>query len=84
MIFEYHSLLERGWRNWSQGSGGLTLLLCPANEFERVPNGTVMVSISGEECVKGQDDIDEDTRSGLLAYGVVVRRPDDRPDEETS
>ena len=74
-IFEYHSLEERGWRMWTQpDENGLVLMLCPLVDFDNVPEGTTMVSISGGKYVKGQDDIDDDTRAGLLAYGVVVKK----------
>lgn len=75
--------MERGWRDWTKPSDGLTLLLCPAADFDNVSDGTEMVSISGRKVVKGQDYIDDDTRAGLLAYGIVVRHPDGS-NEETS
>ena len=43
-------------------------LLTPA-EFDRVPDGTLLISIDGGAAIKGQDDIDEDTRFGCMAWG---------------
>lgn len=68
------ALLNRGWQVWSRTFlfDGKTLYLCPEVEFDRVPNGTAMCSISGERVVKGRDPIDNDTRGGYLAFGVLV------------
>lgn len=69
-------LIRRGWRIWSKDEliCEKTLLLCPVKDFENVPDGTVLTSIFGEQKVKGTDDIDQDSRAGLLAYGVLLEK----------
>lgn len=54
---------------WSTPDGQDLLLLTP-EEFERVPDGMELVSISGERVVKGRDAIDDDLRFGFMAYGL--------------
>jgi len=44
-------------------------LLTP-EEFEALPDGTRLRCISGEYKTKGIDYIDQDTRAGLIAWGV--------------
>lgn len=57
-----------GWPAWSEIAG---LRLCPAREFDKLPNGIAMWSISGAVKVKGRDYIDDDTRGGCIAYGLI-------------
>jgi hypothetical protein len=53
---------------WSKESG---LYLFTVEEFNKLPDGTVLESISGiGTYVKGVDKIDQDTRFGYLAFGV--------------
>lgn len=57
--------LCRGMRSWD---GNLYLIpLCYCKNW---PNGIEVTSINGAKKVKGQDYIDEDTRGGLLAFGI--------------
>lgn len=42
--------------------------------FAALPDGTLLISIQGEEKVKGRDDIDLDTRAGRIAWGLPDRR----------
>lgn len=72
-------LIRRGWRMWSQeelfedGDGKRkVLLLCPLSDYPNVPSGTAMYSITGEKKVKGTDYIDDDTRGGCMAFGILV------------
>lgn len=53
------------------------LLLIPLSMFDCVPDGAVLTSIMGDKKVKGKDYIDNDTRGGLLAYGVVPTQYDE-------
>jgi hypothetical protein len=46
-----------------------TLWLLTPEEFLRVPDGLELVSILGDVKVKGTDDIDQDTRFGMIAWG---------------
>jgi len=54
---------------WSKDSG---LYLFTPEEFEKLPDGIALESISGftKYYVKGVDKIDQDIRFGYLAYGV--------------
>jgi hypothetical protein len=47
------------------------LWLLTPEEFLEVPNGTVLISIYGEHKVKGVDKLSDDTRFGILAYGLT-------------
>ena len=46
------------------------LYLFTPEEFKKLPDGTVLTSISNDVATKGVDEIDMDTRFGLLAWGV--------------
>ncbi len=50
---------------------GKDISLLSVEEFTRLPDGTRVVSIFGEEKIKGRDYIDNDTRGGRLAYGLL-------------
>lgn len=47
------------------------LFLIPLLLWEYIPDGTEVVSIMGEKCIKGKDKIDDDTRDGYLAYCIT-------------
>lgn len=47
------------------------LWLLTADEFDRVPDGSTLISISGERKVKGVDYIDQDSRFGCIAWGFL-------------
>lgn len=64
-------LLDLKWRKWSKDTG---LLLCPESQFASLPDGIALYSIFGDVKVKGRDYIDEDTRGGCLAYGIIPGR----------
>lgn len=51
------------------------LLLLTPEEFASLPDGEVLVCIDESVAVKGVDKIDDDTRFGHLAYGVVGNHP---------
>jgi hypothetical protein len=53
---------------WSED--GELWLLTPA-EFAQLPDGTELGCIDDTTAVKGRDTIDDDTRGGHLAYGIV-------------
>jgi hypothetical protein len=44
--------------------------LITPEEFETLPDGEVLLSITGGSATKGKDYIDNDTRGGMLAYGL--------------
>lgn len=56
------------------------LWLFTLSEFEQLPNGFEVTSIGGEKKIKGKDYIDDDTRFGYMAYGVID--PMNHPDAE--
>lgn len=47
-----------------------SLWLFSIPEFEQLPDGIELTSISGTKVTKGVDYIDQDTRFGYLAFGV--------------
>lgn len=63
------ALIDRGYRWWDDQH---TLLLIPVRCLDEIADGTTLTAIDGEEVVKGRDEIDTDTRGGLLAYGLPV------------
>lgn len=60
---------------WERSIHEENLWLLTPEEFIEVPNGTVLLSINDEHKVehkvKGKDYIDDDTRFGVLAYGLT-------------
>jgi hypothetical protein len=46
------------------------LMLFTPEEFEKIPDGTELTCIDDTTAIKGQDEIDLDTRFGHIAYGV--------------
>jgi hypothetical protein len=50
---------------------GSQLILVTPKEFEELADGTKLFDIFGFPAVKGKDVIDQDTRNGYLAYGLV-------------
>ncbi len=53
---------------WSKDTN---LWLLTEAEFAQIPDGTLLISISGNKAVKGRDYIDDETRGGYIAYGIV-------------
>jgi hypothetical protein len=51
------------------------LLLITPEQLAALPDGEVLTCIDGTTAVKGPDEIDDDTRGGHLAYGVVGCHP---------
>ncbi|MFA6243955.1 MAG: hypothetical protein WC655_23630 [Candidatus Hydrogenedentales bacterium] len=56
-------------------SDGRTLLLLAPRDLAALPDGTQVICIDGTTATKGQDIIDNDTRFGYLAYGMLDTRP---------
>lgn len=48
-----------------------TLWLFTIDEFNQLPDGIELTCIDGTTAVKGKDYIDDDTRGGHIAYGVI-------------
>jgi len=55
-------------RRWSDEND---LWLLTPEEYTEVPDGTVLLSVTGDIRVKGKGYIDDDTRGGCLAYGLT-------------
>jgi hypothetical protein len=51
------------------------LLLLTPDELAALPDGTELTAIDGDKAVKGRDYIDDDTRCGVLAFGVTGDHP---------
>lgn len=47
------------------------LWLLTTTEYDALPDGTELVSINGQRKVKGTDYIDQDTRAGFIAWGLL-------------
>lgn len=56
---------------WKTETGRELELLTPEG-LSRLPDGTILYDIFGEQVIKGHDYIDSDTRGGYLAYGVDI------------
>jgi hypothetical protein len=63
-------LMEIGFKRWSEDSD---LLLIPNWYYDFLEKGMVIYGIDGETAQVG-DDIDRDTRFGVLAYGINFPR----------
>jgi len=50
---------------------GKQIYLIPGRDYKNIAPGTVLFSIFGERKVMGTDSVDDDTRGGYLAYGVI-------------
>lgn len=58
-----------GLDKWSDETN---LWLFPAEWYNKIPNGTVLYDIFDEELIFEKDVTDDDTRFGLLAYGIKL------------
>ena len=56
------------------------LWLLSVDEYNQLPNGTVLDCIDGKQYTKGKDYIDLDTRFGHTAFGVID--PNNHPEAE--
>lgn len=68
-LMEFNPLSRQRGNAWDDRPDKLWLLT--PDEFELVPDGTVLVCISGETRVKGTAEFDRDTRAGYMAWGVL-------------
>jgi hypothetical protein len=55
---------------WLLDDGRTIYLLRPA-DLPRVPSGATLLAIDGEVVTVGTSEIDNDTRGGYLAFGVL-------------
>ncbi len=56
------------------------LWLITPEELKKIPDGFVLTCIDGSTVIKGQDPIDDDTRFGYLAYGIMD--PENHPQKD--
>ena len=56
---------------WDDTSGAAALWLLRPEHLPLIPDGTVLVSIRVATAIVGDDQIDDDTRGGYLAWGVL-------------
>lgn len=61
---------ELGFRKWSDEKN---LYLIPGVFYDFLPKGLKVESIMGEKKTVGTDYVDDDTRFGLLAYGIEIK-----------
>jgi predicted DNA-binding WGR domain protein len=61
--------------------GRFLRLLTPA-ALKKLPYGTPLVDVNGEDFVSGEDELDDDERGGLSGYGIVVPSAADLIDSE--
>ncbi len=65
-----NALLALGCRAWDESG----LMLIPAELLPQLAHGVVLESVTGRTVTVGVDEIDDDTRYGLLAFGVRPKR----------
>ncbi len=54
---------------WELDDGRVMNLLTP-EDLKSITDGTELLCIDGSTVIKGEDELDNDTRSGYLAYGL--------------
>lgn len=59
--------------DWALADGRTIKLITP-EEFVALPPNTDLVCIDGRKVTKGVHHIDNDTRGGYLAYGILLYR----------
>lgn len=57
--------------NWTLDDGR-RMQLVTLEDFKALPKGTVLLDIFGKPHTKGVDYIDDDTRGGYLAFGLLA------------
>jgi len=63
----YRPKIPASARAWAK----FTLMLLPPSELEALPDGTIVIDIWGNPCIKGKDHMDNETRGGVTAYGFL-------------
>lgn len=71
-------LLSIGLRSWNG-----KLFLIPGEWHSKLPMGLELIDIFQEKSVVGTDYIDDDTRFGMLAYGIIPDFAKDLPWDDT-
>lgn len=57
--------------NWKLKNGEI-INLVTLEKFKKLKKGTKLVCIDGTTVIKGKDEIDDDTRFGYMAYGILA------------
>jgi hypothetical protein len=70
-IVEFNPLSRQNGNRWSDQQQDDPLWLLTPAEFDLLPDGTVLVGIGGQTKVKGAEYIDQDTRYGFIAWGLL-------------
>jgi hypothetical protein len=78
---EFHELIkgstkqlkDMGFCPWDEPINGKQLWLIPGEWYGSIPDGFSLISIGGKREKFKRGVTDNDTRSGLLAYGIEVR-----------
>lgn len=70
MQLDWWPLSKENDNKWTSATDDPLWLLTP-EELKNIPEGFVLTSIHGEKKTVGIDDIPNDTRFGMLAYGVL-------------
>jgi hypothetical protein len=50
--------------------GGRLIDLITKPHFQALPTGTILIAVSGQEAIKGVDDIDTSLQDGFMAFGL--------------
>ena len=58
--------------DWQLDDGRVIRLLTQS-ELDALPEGTEVICIDGTKLIKGKDYLDNDTRFGYLAYGLLIK-----------
>lgn len=70
-------LIESGFANWNTEVPEIgDIYLIPSYLYDHIPVDIKLVTVTGE-IVKDVDHLDDDTRGGYLAYGVIPEHPKD-------
>lgn len=64
---------QMGCQVWEDDAKGIHWLF-PAQWYPHIPNGTKILTISGEEAIFVRGETDDDMRFGALAYGFITLR----------
>ena len=68
-------LIASGFANWDTEVPDIgEIYLIPSYLYRHIPSGVKLITINGA-IVKASDHLDDDTRGGYLAYGVIPDPP---------
>lgn len=70
------NVLKRQTQYLRRSSGGYDIVLITREELKHLSPGTIVESLQGEKLVVGKDEIDDETRSGFVAFGLRIEPSD--------